>query len=69
VVSDDWSDWRIWPAEREAKLMEVIRQVEEGLHEAIVRRDPETRARYMGALEFLTADLNLPAARPARRRN
>lgn len=54
MMADDWSDWRTWPSERETRKADVIRQVEELLHEAIVMRDGETRARMMAALEALT---------------
>ena len=57
-MSSDWSDWRRWPAEREARKQAVIEEVQELLHEAIVMRDEDTRRRMMCALSNLTCDLS-----------
>lgn len=55
MALSEWSDWREWPAKRRARLDQAVADLEELLHECIVMRDEEDRARIMGALEMLTA--------------
>lgn len=57
-VLSDLSDWRSWPERREARNKAVVSLLEEGLQEALIMGDDDTRRRTMCALEILTCDLS-----------
>lgn len=56
-VLSDLSDWRSFPARREARRKAAVALIEESLQEALIMHDDTTRRQMMMALVALTADL------------